>query len=302
MNEGKPERRGLGRGLSALLSDVAQDSGAQDLRSHRRPDGFVAIELISPNPNQPRRDFEASALAELADSIKAKGIIQPLIVRPKPPSGYEIVAGERRWRAAQMAHIHEIPVLIRDFTDTEVLEVAIIENIQRSDLNAVEEALSYRQLMDRFGHTQERLAEALGKSRSHIANLLRLLNLPDDVLAHVRSGSLSAGHARALVTTPDPARLARQVIARGLNVRQTEVLAQDEQRKIPGHSRRSNPKEKDADTRALESDLTLNLGMAVRIDHEPGGNSGILSIRYTTLDDLDLLCRGLSVLPRDGSV
>lgn len=299
----KSERRGLGRGLSALMADVGMaDSAAGRAEPSARDQRMVPIEAITPNPNQPRRDFPKAALDDLAASIAQKGIIQPLIVRPMPAgSGYELVAGERRWRAAQLVRLHEVPVIVRDLDDTEVIEVAIIENIQRSDLNAIEEAAGYRQLMDRFGHTQERIAEALSKSRSHIANLLRLLNLPDDVQTMVRQGTLSAGHARALVGHPNAAELARQVVGRGLSVRATEDLA----RKIPGVSGRNGkgraPQEKDADTRALEADIAANLKMAVSIDHEPGSNRGRLSIIYESLEDLDLLCRALAMVPRDGN-
>ena len=193
----------------------------------------VPIERIRPNPNQPRRDFDERELQDLAASIREKGVIQPLILRPHPVEAghYEIVAGERRWRAAQMAGVHELPAVVRDLTDTEVLELAIIENIQRADLNPLEEAQGYRQLMDRFGHTQERLAEALGKSRSHIANLLRLLTLPEPVLEMLRAGKLTAGHARALVTARHPEALARQVVERDLSVRQTEQLARERRRR-----------------------------------------------------------------------
>jgi ParB family chromosome partitioning protein len=269
----------------------------------RRADNLVPVERLFPNPNQPRHDFAPDALEDLASSIRTKGVIQPLIVRRRGAEDYEIVAGERRWRAAQMAQLHDLPVIIKDLTDSEVLEIALIENIQRADLNAVEEALAYRQLMDRFGHTQEKMAEALSKSRSHIANLLRLLQLPDEVLGYIREGKLTAGHARALITTANPAELARMVIARGMTVRQTEDLAKKQGAAIGklGRSHRRSD-EKDADTRALEADLSANLRMAVQIAHEPGGESGVLSIRYNTLEDLDLLCRGLSVLPRDGSV
>jgi ParB family chromosome partitioning protein len=269
----------------------------------RRADNLVPVERLFPNPNQPRHDFAPDALEDLASSIRTKGVIQPLIVRRRGAEDYEIVAGERRWRAAQLAQLHDLPVIIKDLTDSEVLEIALIENIQRADLNAVEEALAYRQLMDRFGHTQEKMAESLSKSRSHIANLLRLLQLPDEVLGYIREGKLTAGHARALITTANPAELARMVIARGMTVRQTEDLAKKQGAAIgkPGRSHRRSD-EKDADTRALEADLSANLRMAVQIAHEPGGESGVLSIRYNTLEDLDLLCRGLSVLPRDGSV
>ena len=293
MSDKRMERRGLGRGLSALMADVAQPE-TEKFDVPRRPDMRVPIERVEPNPNQPRRDFAENALAELADSIREKGIIQPLIVRnnPRKSDSYEIVAGERRWRAAQMAQLHEVPVLIREFDDTEVLEIAIIENIQRADLNPVEEAMGYRQLMDRFGHTQEKLAEALSKSRSYIANLLRLLSLPADVQTWLREGKLTAGHARALITSDDPTALARQVIARGLSVRETEQLA----RKDKGTSRDAAPRrrsEKDADTRVLEQDLSANLGMAVVIDHH-GHDGGRLTISYKTLEQLDELCQLLA--------
>jgi len=267
-------------------------------------DSLVPIEKLIPNPRQPRRDFSPEALEDLAASIRQRGVLQPLIVRPVPDSdNFEIVAGERRWRAAQLTQLHELPVLVRDFDDTEVLEVAIIENIQRADLNAIEEAAGFRQLMQRFGHTQEKLAEALSKSRSHIANLLRLLNLPEDVQSLVRDGKLTAGHARALITSPDASDLARKVIARGLSVRETEDLARAIKPSAQGLARRTRgPHEKDADTRALEADLAANLGMSVSINHEPGGEAGTITIRYNSLDDLDNLCRVLSVMPRDGSI
>ncbi|WP_338144799.1 ParB/RepB/Spo0J family partition protein [Fertoeibacter niger] len=302
MNDKKLERRGLGRGLSALMADINVD--VESPATPRRADMLVPVEKLIPNPNQPRRDFGPEALEDLANSIRQKGVIQPLIVRAIAGTDqFEIVAGERRWRAAQLAQLHELPVLVREFDDTEVLEVAIIENIQRADLNAIEEAMGFRQLMDRFGHTQEKLAEALSKSRSHIANLLRLLQLPDDVQAWLREGKLSAGHARALITTANPSELARTVIARGLSVRETEALAKTPTSKSsPGSGPRGRRVEKDADTRALEADLSANLRMAVSIDHEPGGETGLLTIRYNTLEDLDNLCRVLSVMPRDGSI
>lgn len=293
MNDKKFERRGLGRGLSALMADVGV--ATEEQAPARRAEQRIPIEQIEPNPNQPRRDFLPEALEELAASIREKGVIQPLIVRKHPSKdGYEIVAGERRWRAAQIAQLHELPVIIRDFTDTEVLEVAIIENIQRADLNPLEEALAYRQLMDRFGHTQEKLAEALSKSRSHIANLLRLLQLPPEVQGWLREGKLSAGHARALITTENPVKLAQDVIARGLSVRETERLAKEP---TGGEARKGNgarkPAEKDADTRALEGDLSATIGMKVSIDHN-GLDGGTLSISYRTLEQLDELCQLLS--------
>ena len=294
------EKKGLGRGLSALLADVAtideapRRSGPVAVPA---PSDRVPIERIRPNPDQPRRDFDEKDLQELAASIREKGVIQPLILRahPREAGHYEIVAGERRWRAAQLAGIHELPAVVRDLNDTEVLELAIIENIQRADLNALEEAQGYRQLMDRFGHTQERLAEALGKSRSHIANLLRLLTLPDSVLELLRSGKLTAGHARALVTAGHPEALARQVVERDLSVRQTEQLARAAATP-PGATARAAPRSatKDADTRALESDLSASLRLPVSIEHRSGQQAGELRIRYTTLEELDGLCQLLS--------
>ncbi len=292
----KDKKRGLGRGLSALMADVneaeqvAQQSAGTAVRT-------VPIERVKPNPDQPRKRFTQNDLDDLAASIAEKGVIQPLIVREKD-GGFEIVAGERRWRAAQMAKLHELPVIVRDFDDTEVLEVAIIENIQRADLNAIEEAAGYRLLMDKFGHTQEKMAEALGKSRSHIANLLRLLQLPDDVVEMVRNGDLSSGHARALITADDPSALARKVVAEGLSVRATEALVKSMQGRGEDKEPKSEPRRsddpKDADTKALEGDLSAALGMRVNLTHKPGGESGQLSISYKTLDELDNLCRMLS--------
>ncbi|BBU59209.1 chromosome segregation DNA-binding protein [Mameliella alba] len=295
----KDTRRGLGRGLSALMADVGPAQETTQAESPRRADRMVPIESLIPNPDQPRRSFTQAQLDELAASIRTKGVLQPLIVRPSPHEDgkFEIVAGERRWRASQMAQRHEIPVLVRDFDDTEVLEVAIIENIQRADLNAIEEAAGYRQLMFKFGHTQEKLAEALGKSRSHIANLMRLLNLPEGVQEMVSEGQLSAGHARALITATDPDALAKTVLAKGLSVRETEKLAK--QMNPEAKPRKKAPEgafhvDKDADTRALEGDLSAALGMKVRIDHKPGDDAGRLTISYDTLEQLDALCGLLS--------
>jgi ParB family chromosome partitioning protein len=288
---GKNDKRGLGRGLSALMADVHL-AGPDQPAMPRKAELSLPIDKLEPNPQQPRLDFKREDLESLADSIRQKGVIQPLIVRRKEGRDvYEIVAGERRWRAAQMAQLHEVPVLVRDLTDTEVLEVAIIENIQRADLNAIEEALGFRQLMTRFGHTQEKLAEALSRSRSHVANLLRLLTLPSEVQDMVRDGQLTAGHARALIGHPKAAELAARIVAKGLSVRETERLV-----KVEGPARAAAPAapEKDADTRALEADLSANLKLPVRIEHAKGGESGELVIRYATLDDLDMLCRVLS--------
>ncbi|MDD9725279.1 ParB/RepB/Spo0J family partition protein [Roseovarius sp. SK2] len=291
-------KRGLGRGLSALMSDVAESQDAPE-NAAKAADKAVPIEKIEPNPDQPRRDFDEAAMQDLASSIGAKGIIQPLIVRPNPrkSGAYEIVAGERRWRAAQLAKLHDVPVIVREFDDTEVLEVAIIENIQRADLNPVEEAAGYSQLMERFGHTQEKLAQALGKSRSYIANLVRLLGLPDDVLTYLRDGRLSAGHARALITSDDPSGLASQVLKKGLSVRETEKLAKKSEGNIfsdEGKPKKKGSAQKDADTKALEGDLAANLGMKVALNHKPGAENGSMTISYTSLDELDDLCRKLT--------
>lgn len=296
MADRQERKRGLGRGLSALMADVAETEAvaAQGVGAAER---LVPIEQISPNPDQPRKRFESGDLDDLAASIKEKGVIQPLIVRKRENGTFEIVAGERRWRASQIAQLHELPVIVREFSDVEVLEVAIIENIQRADLNAIEEAAGYRQLMDKFGHTQEKMAEALGKSRSHIANLLRLLNLPDDVLELVRGGDLSAGHARALISSDEPMKLAQQIVKGGLSVRATEALVKKAAmaKSTPSaETVRQAPAEKDADTKALEGDLSATLGMKVRLDHKPGQESGQLSISYKTLEELDELCRILS--------
>lgn len=296
----KPKTRGLGRGLSALMADVStQDDRQSDAPSARRPDFLVPIEKVFANPHQPRRSFDAAQLDELAASIREKGVIQPLIVRRRAAQEgtFEIVAGERRWRAAQMAQLHELPILLRAFDDTEVLEIAIIENIQRADLNPIDEAAGYKQLMEKFGHTQDKLSEVLGKSRSYIANLVRLLQLPQEVQGYLRDGLLSAGHARALITAEDPANLARKVIENGLSVRETERLAKaDAAGTDPQKSSTPRPRkapEKDADTKALEADLGANLGMKVSIQHDYGQESGQITIRYTSLDDLDSLCQKL---------
>ncbi|WP_295072398.1 ParB/RepB/Spo0J family partition protein [Tabrizicola sp.] len=297
MMSSKIEKRGLGRGLSALMADVHL-AGPEQMAASRKAELHVPVDKLEPNPQQPRLDFRKEDLDSLADSIRQKGVIQPLIVRRKPGRDtYEIVAGERRWRAAQLAQLHEVPVVVRDLSDTEVLEVAIIENIQRADLNAIEEALGFRQLMTRFGHTQEKLAEALSRSRSHVANLLRLLTLPTEVQDMVREGGLSAGHARALIGSPKAAELAAQIVAKGLSVRETERLVKAQENAKPASARTRQAPEKDADTRALEADLAANLKLPVRIDHMAGAESGELTIRYASLEDLDRLCRILSQLP-----
>ncbi|MEP2029746.1 MAG: ParB/RepB/Spo0J family partition protein [Paracoccaceae bacterium] len=299
MADDKGKKRGLGRGLSALMADVVPEAVGERTDAPRRADQAVPIERIRPNPDQPRRRFSEDDLNDLAASIAEKGVIQPLIVRPRDGGEYEIVAGERRWRAAQIAQLHELPVVVRDFDDVEVLEVAIIENIQRADLNAIEEAAGYKQLMEKFGHTQEKMAEALGKSRSHIANLVRLLQLPEDVIDMVREGALSAGHARALVTASAPTSLASTILKKGLSVRQTEALVKKSNQEIEDWKAGKPPKEKvasnkDADTKALEGDLSAALGMKVQVNHKGDQDSGEVVVSYKSLDDLDEICRILS--------
>ncbi len=296
MSDKQERRRGLGRGLSALMADVT-DHEATAARGVSAADHMVPIERITPNPDQPRKTFVQGDLDDLAASIREKGVIQPLIVRARDNGSFEIVAGERRWRAAQMAQLHELPVIVRSFTDREVLEVAIIENIQRADLNPVEEAAGYRQLMDQHGYTQEEMAGALGKSRSHIANLLRLLNLPGEVVELLRNGELTAGHARALIPAENALELAKKVIKGGLSVRATEALVK---KQLQGggetatpRTRTSNGEDKDADTKALEGDLSAALGMKVTLSHKPGQESGQMTVQYSSLDELDTLCRML---------
>ena len=285
MSDRPADRRGLGRGLSALMADLPQADAPA-----RTPDREVPIDRIHPNPDQPRRHFDEGDLADLAASIRTRGVIQPIIVREAPDGdGYQIVAGERRWRASQIAGRDTMPILVRSLTDTEVLEIALVENIQRADLNPVEEAASYRALLDRHGHTQEQLGEALGRSRSHIANSLRLLTLPEDVQEFVRQGKLSAGHARTLVGAPDAPALARRIVADGLSVREAEALMR---KKSDKPLNKKGKIEKDADTAALEGDLSAALGMGVRIDARPGGE-GRLTITYRSLDQLDDLCQVL---------
>ncbi|MGJ8603664.1 MAG: ParB/RepB/Spo0J family partition protein [Marivita sp.] len=299
MSDKKEQRRGLGRGLSALMADI-EPNAEIDTQASRRSTRTLPVDQLFPNPDQPRRRFDPDALEDLTNSIRSKGVIQPLIVRQRGSSDtqFEIVAGERRWRAAQAAGVHEVPVVVREFSDEDVLEIAIIENIQRADLNAIEEAAGYDQLMGRFGHTQEKLAQALGKSRSHIANLLRLLTLPDAVKKAVADGNLTAGHARALVTAPDPVVLAGEVMRRSLSVRETEKLVKDalnpDATPKKASMSPSSGGSKDADTKALEADLSAALGMKVSINHAAGKESGSVMISYDSLEDLDALCMVLS--------
>ncbi|WP_417476533.1 ParB/RepB/Spo0J family partition protein [Maricaulis sp.] len=300
---GTDKNRRLGRGLSALLGETEGES-FETAPSEGSPtpasrDGvrMLAIELIRPNPDQPRKAMAEAELEALAASIAEKGIVQPILVRPAKGQGeaYEIVAGERRWRAAQRARLHEVPALVRHLSDQETLEIGIVENVQRADLNPVEEAQAYRQLIDRYGHTQEDIARAVSKSRSHIANMVRLLSLPAIVLTYLAEGQISAGHARAIATAPDPASLAQLIVDKGLSVRDAEALARQALDR-PAPSRRQSPAkgeaDKDADTRSLEADISARLGLDVDIRH--GSNGGEVRVRYTTLEQLDDVCRRLS--------
>ena len=280
-------RRTLGRGLSALLGAESEDYASLD---RVRLSKMVPIELVHPGRFQPRHNFDETQLEALADSIRTNGILQPILVRrhPQTPNSFEIVAGERRWRAAQIARLHEVPVIIREIADGEALELALVENVQRQDLSPLEEAEGYRRLIEEFKNTQEDLARRVGKSRSHVANALRLLGLPEPVKALLEQGRLTAGHARALLSGADPAALAEQVVARGLNVRQTERLAQQRRSDPPAKTTR----EKDADTLALERDLSALLGLRVTISIQ--GRGGALTIHYRTLEQLDDVLKRLT--------
>ena len=282
-------RSGLGRGLNALMGDLAREEpvgGSEPLSAGVRT---LPVGSLTPHPGQPRRHFSETALEELAESIAARGVIQPIVVRPHG-KGYQIVAGERRWRAAQRARLHDVPVIVRDYDDAETLEIALVENIQRQDLNAIEEAEAYSRLIEDYGHTQDVLGKLVHKSRSHIANLLRLLELPKAVQDKVVEGTLSMGHARALIGAADVEQLAYQVISKGLSVRETERLARAAK---PETTRiRSGDSGRDADLSSLERHLADLLGLAVRITHGPKG--GALTLNYSTLDQLDMLCQRLT--------
>ena len=293
-NSRAQEKKSLGRGLSVLMGNLGVDmtstaETAHPERHHDEGNRPVPIELIRVNPEQPRKDFSDEDLEELATSIRRNGIIQPLLVRPDPSDreSFQIIAGERRWRAAQKARLHEVPVVVRETSDQHMLEIGLVENIQRTDLNPIEEATGFRQLIDEFEHTQASLAEVVGKSRSHIANSVRLLALPVDVQTLLREGQISAGHARALLGCDDPSGLARRIVADGLNVRQTENLVARASRE----NKRSHRRTKDADTRALEAELSASLKLPVIIQHRSKGKGGALRISYRSLDELDALCR-----------
>lgn len=304
--------RGLGRGLSALLDEVDRRDpriGDQQLEYEKELAAEASaksaetqspteapIELLRRNPEQPRRHFGEEEVDELAASIRELGVLQPILVRPAPgaPGEWQIIAGERRWRAAQRAELKTVPILVRDMDDLEVLEVAIVENVQRADLNAIEEAQGYKVLLDRFGRTQEAVAKTVGKSRAHVANTLRLLQLPDDVQQHLSAGRLTAGHARAIATTPDPSTLARRIVEEGLNVRQAEGLAkarEPEAKSSTGGRGDSRPR-RNADIQSLEQDLEEVLGVTVEVRDRDG--VGELRLKYASLEQLDDLCRRLT--------
>lgn len=292
IEEGKQQqRRGLGRGLSALLGDHGEEGSAE------APKGVKNLPIgdIHPGRFQPRRHFDEERIADLVESVREKGVLQPLLVRrdPEDEASFEIIAGERRWRAAQLAQLHEVPVIIREFSDREALEVALVENLQRQDLSPLEEAEGYRRLLEEFEHTQEDLARAVGKSRSHVANTLRLLALPDPIKILLDDGKLTAGHARALLTAKDSVKLAQHVVAKGLNVRQTEKLVQQPGKKTESSGGNRKPAEvKDPDTAALERDLQEILGLKVNIRFF--GKGGELAIQYGSLEQLDDILHRLS--------
>jgi ParB family chromosome partitioning protein len=284
-----PKKRpsGLGRGLSSLLGEVAQETRVEG--GTRQGVQMLPVASIEPHPTQPRRHFDEAALDELAASIAARGVIQPIVVRPHGHR-FQVVAGERRWRAAQRARLHELPAIVREFDDSETFEIALLENVQREDLNAIEEAEAYSRLIAEYGHTQEALGRLVHKSRSHIANLLRLLDLPEKVRRLVASGELSMGHARALVSAEDPAALADEVVRRGLSVRETERLVgsgKPRRRQAPLQHKGAS-----ADIDALERQLGDMVGLKVTIAHKPNG--GTVTLAYSSLDQLDMICQRLS--------
>jgi ParB family chromosome partitioning protein len=289
-------RSRLGRGLASLIGDVGGEAAHVDRPRNQRK---VPIEFLKPNPRNPRRAFSEEELNELAASIKQHGVIQPIVVRPVKGSHdrFEIIAGERRWRASQLAGLHDVPIVPADVSDSDALEIAIIENVQREDLNAMEEAQGYHALADEFKRSQDDIAKIVGKSRSHVANMMRLTKLPAEVQAYIASGQLSAGHARALISVPDPLAAAKRIVEEGLNVRQTEALAHEEgvpERKPqkPRSSGGGGAKQKDADTLALEKRVSDALGLTVTVNHrDPGGS---VQISYKSLEQLDEVMRRLA--------
>lgn len=286
-----PSKKRLGRGLAALIGEI--DRPVEERKMPVPIERNVPIEFVTRNPRNPRRMFAEADLDDLAQSIREHGVVQPIVVRPAPgqPDHFELIAGERRWRASQRAGLTTIPVILRDVDDRVALEIAIIENVQRADLNSIEEALGYQQLLDHHDYTQADLAQVIGKSRSHVANTLRLLKLPTDVQGLITDGSLSAGHARSLITMNNPTALAQRVVKDGLSVRQVEALAQAESKGLAEPKAEKVPVEKDADTKALEKLLSDVTGMKVEINHRERG--GEVRIRYSSLEQLDEICRRL---------
>jgi ParB family transcriptional regulator, chromosome partitioning protein len=281
------QKRRLGRGLAALIGDdTSEEAVVQDIRSLRH----VPVELLFPNPNNPRKHFAEEDLESLAKSLKDKGLLQPLVVRPRGDGSFEIVAGERRWRASQRAGLHDLPVLIRELDDKETLEIALIENVQRSDLNPLEEARAYRQLIEQYAYTQQQLADAIGKSRSHIANTMRLMTLPDAIQTQIEKGELTAGHARSLIATEAPEELADKIIQLKLSVREAEGLVRDTNQSPA----RVAKLDKDADTRSLEKALSEALGLGVAIKHKDKAGGQVV-ISYKTLDQLDEIIKKFGV-------
>ncbi|MDC3163141.1 ParB/RepB/Spo0J family partition protein [Pelagibacteraceae bacterium] len=278
-------KKGLGRGLSSLMGDTET---AQTKNTNIGQETKIPIANLKPSPSQPRRLFNKNSINELAESIKAKGLVQPLVVRPSPSdaNSYEIIAGERRWRAAQIAQLHEVPAVIRNFNDTEALEIAIIENVQRSDLSPIEEAAGYKRLIENHGHTQEDLSGIVGKSRSHIANIIRLLSLPQSIQDMITEGKISSGHARAIMNSAFPEQLAEKIINENLSVRDAENLAKDKKGII------KKIKLKDPDTIDLENKISEKLGLAININHK-GKKGGSIKIDYKTLDQLEMITQKL---------
>ncbi len=301
-----PKPRGLGRGLDALFEDEEATFAVKEDAPMLMPQGprrTLGIGQLSPNPDQPRTHFDPKYINELAESIKQHGLLQPILVRPIPgsPDMYQIVAGERRWRASQKAQLHEVPVTIRDLDDAQVLQIALIENLQRQDLNAIEEARGYQRLIDEFAFAPEDVGQAVGRSRSHVANMIRMLGLPESVQNMVVEGALSAGHARALISAENPALLAQEVVAKGLSVRQTEKFAAENAgRKIQHRgatAKASGPTFKDPNILAFEKDLSNILGFKVTIAMD-GETAGTLSVEFKDLDQLDEVALRLSKIPK----
>ena len=294
---GQPRQRGLGKGLAALLGETMEPATTGTREGALLS---IPIEHLSPHPNQPRQHFDEAEIESLADSIRARGIVQPLVVRPGPGGDedgapYQIVAGERRWRAAQRAGLHELPAVVRQLSDPESIEIALVENLQRSDLNPLEEATAYRRLIREFDHRQEDVATALGKSRSHVANTVRLLDLPETVKALIGDGALSAGHGRALLAAADPAALSDTVVRLGLTVRQTEALVR---RAGEGRTRQRKARRDDPNIRALQDDLSRALGLRVTIDPAARGAGGRVTITYKEPEQLDALIARLRAGPQ----